>query len=124
MDSAFVKLWSRLFVTLLLLNASLVGSLEFSNKDDTSSVARTVLSWSVVAANYPGMVTATLVGGDELDERFGTPWSAALMCIFSLPWLALAAAVVTEVRVERGWRRRTIGSSGRGLSLRQAPKPQ
>jgi hypothetical protein len=109
-------MWTRTFLVLALANAILVG-VEFVNPRQSSWLG-SVLGTVMIGVNYPGFFTGLVVMGDEWDERFGTQWAATLTWIFSLPWLALGAAVVSELRVSKssflGWGRRTSGWSGRG----------
>jgi hypothetical protein len=112
----FVSMWTRTFVVFVFANALLVG-VEFVNLLQSSWLG-SVLGTVTIGVNYPGFFTGLFVMGDEWDERFGTQWAAILMWIFSLPWLALGAAVVSELRANEssilGWGRRTSGWSGRG----------
>ena len=108
-------MWVRTFLALVILNTMLLGVSQ-SVAVQRSSVAGAILLWPAAVMNYPGILSSFAIGvGDELDERFGVLWSGIITWGFSLPWLALAAAVLTEVRVESQWRRRKTGWSGRGL---------
>jgi hypothetical protein len=105
LDREFNSMWTRTFVVFVFANALLVG-VEFVNLLQSSWLG-SVLGTVTIGVNYPGFFTGLFVMGDEWDERFGTQWAAILMWIFSLPWLALGAAVVSELRANEssilGW---------------------